>query len=445
MKKILIIGAGRSSTHLVEYLAKNATKQNWEITLADRDLSLAQERIKNLLQTKAVALDISNVDELEKNIQENTIVVSMLPARFHVQVAEICVRENKSLFTASYVSDELKKLDQKAKEKNILLMNELGLDPGIDHISALHIMEKLKHEGKKLLGFESFTGGLIAPESDNNPWNYKFTWNPRNVVLAGQGGVAKFIEQNEYKYIPYHRLFIRTETIEIPGYGLFEGYANRDSLKYRELYNLVNIPTIYRGTLRRKGFCKSWNTFVQLGMTDDSYILEGSKEMTHRSFTNSFLFYRPNDSVELKLQYYLDFDFDSDEMAKLEWLGLFSDEKIGMEKDATPAQILQKILEKKWTLEPEDKDMIVMWHKFVYLENGNEKQMNSYMICKGENTEKTAMSKTVGLPLAIGIKKYLTGELNFSGVHIPNHPEIYNPILKELESNGIVFNEEVVN
>jgi len=290
--------------------------------------------------------------------------------------------------------------------------------------------------------FESFTGGLIAPESDNNPWNYKFTWNPRNVVLAGQGSAAKFIQEGQYKYIPYNKLFRRTEVIEIEGYGKFEGYANRDSLKYRDVYNLQNIPTIYRGTLRRKGFSKSWNVFIEIGATDDSYILEGSKDMTKRDFINSFLPYNPTDSVELKLRHYLKIDQDDPIFEKLVWLGIFDKDRVDISEDVTPAQFLQKILEQKWQLDPDDKDMIVMWHKLVYKINGDFKEINSHMIAIGEDQTYTAMSNTVGLPLAICAKMMLNGTIALTGVQIPIKKEIYNPILTELENYGINFQEK---
>jgi saccharopine dehydrogenase-like NADP-dependent oxidoreductase len=313
----------------------------------------------------------------------------------------------------------------------------------MDHMSAKKILDDIEAKGGKMDCFESFTGGLVAPESDDNPWNYKFTWNPRNVVLAGQGGAAKFIQEKQYKYIPYHKLFRRTEIIEIDGFGSFEGYANRDSLKYRSIYQLDNIPTIYRGTLRRVGFCRAWNVFVQLGATDDSYILEGSENMTYREFINSFLAYSPYDSVEMKLRYYLNIEQDDYIWEKLVWLGIFSDKKVGL-KDATPAQILQKILEDKWTLAEDDKDMIVMWHKFIYELNGKKHELHSSMVYIGHDRTYTAMSDTVGLPVAICAKMILNGTIQIKGVQLPIVKEIYNPILDELEKLGMRFIEKEV-
>jgi saccharopine dehydrogenase-like NADP-dependent oxidoreductase len=319
----------------------------------------------------------------------------------------------------------------------------MGLDPGIDHMSAMQILDRIRSAGHELLGFESFTGGLVAPESDSNPWHYKFSWNPANVVRAGQEGPAKFIQEGKYKYIPYNRLFRRTEIIEIDKYGKFEGYANRDSLKYIEKYNLQGIPTIYRGTLRRPGFCRAWNVFVQLGATDDSYIMENTETMTHREFIDSFLYYSESDSVELKLYRYMHIDQDSFIIEKLKWLGIFDDTPVGI-KNATPAKILEHILDKKWKLEPDDKDMIVMWHKITYKEKDKTYPTNltSSLVVIGENMKNTAMAKTVGLPLAIATKLVLNGEIRIKGLCIPTMKEIYEPVLKELKDHGISFVEK---
>ena len=303
------------------------------------------------------------------------------------------------------------------------------------------MIDQVELNGGKIIGFESFTGGLVAPESDDNPWNYKFTWNPRNVVLAGQGGAAKFIKDGKYKYIPYHKLFRRTQIIDIEGFGKFEGYPNRDSLKYRSIYDLKNISTMYRGTLRRIGFCRAWNIFVQLGATDDSYIIEGSENMTNRDFINSFLKFNPADSVELKLRHYLRIEEDDYMWEKLVWLGIFEDKKIGL-KDASPAQILQKILNEKWSLKSSDKDMIVMWHKVSYEIKGLANELTSHMTYIGKDSIYTAMSDTVGLPLGIATKMLLNGSIKKRGVLMPIDKEIYEPVLSELKEYGIDFIEQ---
>ena len=304
----------------------------------------------------------------------------------------------------------------------------------------MRVLDQIRDQGHELTGFETFTGGLLAPEScTDNPWEYKFTWNPRNVVLAGQGTV-KFIQEGRYKYYPYHRLFRRTEVIQIPGYGYFEGYANRDSLKYLHVYGLEDIRTLYRGTLRRPGFCKAWDVFVQLGATDDTYQMEGVGQMSHRQFLNSFLSYDPHNSIELKLAHYMRQELNGMEMFKIKKLGLFSEELVGLEQ-GTPAQILEHILKKSWTIQPEDKDMIVMWHKFDFLDAGRPRQIQSHMVLKGKDSVRTAMAQTVGLPMGIAAKMILTGTITETGVHIPVKASIYQPILDELKTQGINFIE----
>ena len=443
MKKIVIFGAGRSSTSLIEYLLSIAEEQNLLITLLDYNEELAKSKINNHKFGEAHFIDANNPNERLKFIKESQLVISMLPAHMHLGIVKDAIHEKVHVITPSYVTEEIRSLNADAQNNDVLILNEMGLDPGIDHMSAKKIIDEIENNDGKLTGFESFTGGLVAPESDDNPWNYKFTWNPRNVVLAGQGGAAKFIQEGKYKYIPYNKLFRRTEIIEIEGYGKFEGYANRDSLRYRSVYGLNEIPTMYRGTLRKIGFCRAWNVFVQLGLTDDSYVIEGSENMTNRDFINSFLAYNPHDSVELKLRHYLGIEQDDYIWEKLVWLGLFEDKKIGL-KNATPAQILQKILQDKWSLREEDKDMIVMWHKFNFSQKGVDKEIRSHMVYIGKDTQFTAMSDTVGLPLGIAAKLLLSGKIKDRGVKLPIEREIYLPVLSELEQLGITFEEKEV-
>ncbi|MEC8606606.1 MAG: saccharopine dehydrogenase family protein [Bacteroidota bacterium] len=443
MKKIVIFGAGRSSTSLIEYLLSIAEEQNLLITLLDYNEELAKSKINNHKFGEAHFIDANNPNERLKFIKESQLVISMLPAHMHLGIVKDAIHEKVHVITPSYVTEEIRSLNADAQNNDVLILNEMGLDPGIDHMSAKKIIDEIEDNGGKLTGFESFTGGLVAPESDDNPWNYKFTWNPRNVVLAGQGGAAKFIQEGKYKYIPYNKLFRRTEIIEIEGYGKFEGYANRDSLRYRSVYGLNEIPTMYRGTLRKIGFCRAWNVFVQLGLTDDSYVIEGSENMTNRDFINSFLAYNPHDSVELKLRHYLGIEQDDYIWEKLVWLGLFEDKKIGL-KNATPAQILQKILQDKWSLREEDKDMIVMWHKFNFSQKGVDKEIRSHMVYIGKDNKFTAMSDTVGLPLGIAAKLLLSGKIKDRGVKLPIEREIYLPVLSELEQLGITFEEKEV-
>ena len=286
MRNILIIGAGRSASSLIQYLLNKSTQENLHLTIADISLELAQRKTNNHPNATAIALDITNESQRHAEIAKADIVISMLPAHLHIEVAKDCIIYKKHMVTASYVSDAMQELDAAAKENGLIFMNEIGLDPGIDHMSAMKVIEEIREKGGKIILFESFCGGLVAPESDNNLWNYKFTWAPRNVVLAGQGGAAKFIQEGKYKYIPYTKLFRRTEFLMVEGYGKFEGYANRDSLKYRSVYGLDDALTLYRGTIRRVGFSKAWNMFVQLGMTDDTYTMENSENMSFYPFTH---------------------------------------------------------------------------------------------------------------------------------------------------------------
>lgn len=442
MRNIALLGAGRSASSLINYLIEKAVEQDLMITIADREVGHLEDIVKGSDRVKEVVFDVFDDAARLALITSSDLIISMLPARFHIVVAKDCVSQKKNMITASYITDEMRALDEDAKAAGIMLLNEMGVDPGIDHMSAMRIIDKLRGEGADFLQFESFTGGLVAPESDNNPWGYKFTWNPRNVVLAGQGGAVKFIQEGRYKFIPYHMLFRRTEKLSVEGYGDFEGYANRDSLSYTSIYGLDSIPTMYRGTLRRPGFARAWDVFVKLGVTDDSYVLEDSETLTHRSFINKFLAYNAGDSVELKLMHYLKIDQDSDIMSKLEWLGIFTDEVVGL-KEATPAQVLQHILMKKWGLEPDDKDMIVMVHKFGFELNGKRKLITSSMVTIGDDQTYTAMAKTVGLPVGIGALMMLNGVIHKPGVHLPVTSDIYEPVLDELEKNGITFSESI--
>lgn len=441
MRNILIIGAGRSASSLIKYLLDKSEIENLHLTIGDLSLELAERKTNNHKNATAIALDIFDENQRKAEIQKADIVISMLPAHLHIEVAKDCVVYKKHMVTASYISDAMLELDAAAKENNLIFMNEIGLDPGIDHMSAMKVIDEIRDKGGKMILFESFCGGLVAPESDNNLWNYKFTWAPRNVVLAGQGGAAKFIQEGKYKYIPYNRLFRRTEFLEVEGYGRFEGYANRDSLKYRSVYGLDDVLTLYRGTIRKVGYSRAWNMFVQLGMTDDSYVIDDSETISYREFVNLFLPYHPTDSVEIKLRMQLGIEQDDVMWDKLVELDLFNKNKIVGLKNATPAQILEKILTDSWTLQPQDKDMIVMYHKFGYELNGEQKQIDSKMVCIGDDQTYTAMAKTVGLPVAMATLQILNGKITTPGVQLPIKEEVYLPILKELEEFGIHFKE----
>ncbi|KQC30957.1 saccharopine dehydrogenase family protein [Flagellimonas eckloniae] len=440
-RTILVFGAGKSTSYLLDYILKKSKEENLHLLIGDINPENISTSISSHKNCTVIALDIFNDDERRKAIVSASIVVSMLPPRLHIKIAEGCIHYKKHLVTASYISKEIQKLDNDARKSGLVFMNEIGLDPGIDHMSAMEVIDRIRNQGGKMLLFESFTGGLVAPEHDSNLWNYKFTWNPRNVVLAGQGGAAKFIQEGSYKYIPYQKLFRRTELLNIDGYGSFEVYPNRDSLKYRDAYGLQDVLTLYRGTMRRVGFSKAWQMFVLLGMTDDSYNIENSEGMSYRQFVNLFLPYSPTDSVELKLRHYLKIDQDDIKWGKLLELNLFDETKRIPLKNASPAQMLQYILEDNWTLEADEKDMIVMYHKFGYEIDGKKKQIDANMVVLGENQNYTAMAKTVGLPVAMAALQILNGKIKTPGVQIPIKSEVYRPILSELKQYGINFKE----
>jgi len=441
MQTILILGAGLSSTTLIKYFLDRG-QADWKVRVGDIQPDLAQSKVQGHPRGEAFRFDIYDRKQRLEEIRGSSIVISLLPARMHHLVAEACVELGRHMATASYLSPDIKALDEQARAKGIVLMNECGVDPGIDHMSAMQTIDQLRESGHELLAFESSTGGLVAPGYENNPWRYKFTWNPRNVVLAGKDG-ARFLHNGKFKYIPYHKVFSRIETIHVPELGEFEVYGNRDSLSYRETYGLDNLQTMFRGTIRRPGFCEAWDTFVQLGATDDSYIMDGTEDMSYRDFINSFMAYRIDIPVEEKLANYLDLDPDSAMMERLKWLGIFEDTKIGI-AGLSPARVLQKILEEKWPLDPGDKDMILMQHQFDYEREGARWKRFSTMVCMGQDSQHTAMSMTVGLPLAMVARRILEGSYQLKGVQLPIQPEIYKPVLKELEGYGIRFVEEEI-
>jgi saccharopine dehydrogenase-like NADP-dependent oxidoreductase len=441
MQTVLILGAGLSSPSLIRYFLEHSRHQ-WKIRVGDINLSQAVERVGGHPDGEAFQFDVEDAVQRKKEIERSRIVISLLPARMHHLVAECCVDLGTDMVTASYLSPAIQALDGQARKNGMVLMNECGVDPGIDHMSAMQMINRIREEGGELKAFESSTGGLVAPGYENNPWKYKFTWNPRNVVLAGHEG-ARFLHNGSFKYIPYHKVFRRIETIQVPGLGEFEVYGNRDSLIYRETYGLHNLETMFRGTIRRPGFCEAWDIFVQLGATDDTYVMEDTEHMTYRDFINSFMAYRTDIPVEDKLLNYLELDRDSDMMDRLRWLGIFENTRIGT-AGLTPAKILQQILEEKWKLEPNDKDMILMQHQFDFEKSGIRKKRYSTMVCIGEDMKHTAMSKTVGLPLAMVARRILEGSFLKKGVQLPIHPEIYNPVLEELKAYGIYFVEEEI-
>ncbi len=440
MKKILLLGAGRSSGSLIRYLLNQADNKDFTLRLGDKEKRFAEEKIKGHHRGVAFQFDIEDENQRNSEIKEADLVISLLPPALHFLAAKSCIEHCKNLVTASYISTEIAGLHETATKKGILFLNECGLDPGIDHMSAMQIITGLKKKGAAITSFRSYTGGLISPESIDNPWGYKFTWNPRNVILAGQG-TAKYIQGGKYHYIPYPRLFSESVKIEVEGFGKFDGYANRDSLQYRHHYGIDQIPTLLRGTLRHEGFCSAWQVFVTLGLTDDSFLVENSEQLTYRQFTEAFI--PPSVlgiDLEEKIAHYCKIDPDGHAMERIRSTGILEEKIIGL-RNVSPAQILQHLLEQKWIMKPEDKDMIVMQHQFLYELNGQEKKLTSSLVVKGENNAETAMAKTVGLPMGIAALLILEGKIKLKGVQLPVHEEIFEPVLAELERMGIHFTE----
>lgn len=439
MKSILIIGAGRSSSALIKYVLNTAQKENWFVTVADADPSLAEKKVNNHPCGRGTWLDVMKVNDRRELIGRADIVVSLLPAHLHLEVAHDCIKLKKHLITASYVSKELYRLGDEARNRELIFMGEMGLDPGIDHMSAMQKINEIKEKGGKITSFRSYTGGLIAPESDDNPWNYKFTWNPRNVVLAGQG-TAQYLENGKFRYLPYNRLFKEHWDLNIPGIGAFEAYANRDSLLYRNVYGLEGIPNILRGTIRNTGFCEAWNALIKIGLTDGSFPILDSGKISYHEFMEAYVGSNGGGSVKDRVANLIGEESDSPIMKKLTWLGLFRKKKIGL-PNATPALILEHLLLDKWKLKPGDMDMIIMHHEFEYQLKKEKRLLKSTLLLKGENEVETAMSKLVGLPMGIFVKLVVAGKINSTGVNIPVMREVYEPVLEELKQFGVNFVE----
>lgn len=432
--RILIIGAGRSSSALIKYCLNKSEELGWSITVADADPNAAAAQVGNHPRAHSAWLDVTKVNDRRELIGRADIVVSLLPAHLHLEVAQDCIRLKKHLITASYVSQELYRLGDEARDRELIFMGEMGLDPGIDHMTAMQRLNYIRALGGKITAFRSFTGGLIAPESNDNPWGYKFTWNPRNVVLAGQG-TAQYLEDEKLKFIPYQRLFQTLWDIEVPGYGKFEAYANRDSLLYRGQYGLDDIPTILRGTLRYPGFAAAWHALVKIGLTNADFPILESERISYHELMEA-LAPSGQGSVKDRIAQLLRIDPNGEVMARLTWIGLFRKKKIKL-RDATPALILENLLLEKWKLSPGDKDLIVMQHQIDYELGGKTFRDVSNLTLKGENATDTAMARLVGLPMGIFARLISEGKIKATGVHIPTMKEVYEPVLEEMKDYGM--------
>ncbi|HWK06695.1 MAG TPA: saccharopine dehydrogenase C-terminal domain-containing protein [Puia sp.] len=435
MKKILLFGAGKSATCLIRYLIRETALRGWQLVVAENNLVLAQSKIGNAPRATAVALQVEDEPERENLIREADIVISLLPPALHFLVAVSCVKWSKDLLTASYLDDNLKALEPALLEKGLLFIGEMGLDPGIDHMSAMQLIHRIRQKKGRVHSFRSHTGGLIAPESDNNPWHYKISWNPRNVVLAGSAG-ARYKENAQIVTRGYADLFGNCEEVAIDGIKKnLSWYPNRDSLSYIPVYGLEEAETFIRTTLRYPGFCQGWKNIVQAGLTDDKTRLPGTEDHPGKSDATA-------DPLTVAAWSAPILPFvNADNREQLEFLGLFDKTPIPAGAQVS-ADILQHLLETRLAMEPQDKDMIVMLHEIAYTVNGVPHQETSSLIVIGEDPLHTAMAKTVGLPLGIAAKLILEGKMQgLTGLHIPILPEIYEPVLAELAEEGIRFVE----
>jgi len=430
---ILVFGAGKSATVLIDYLKRETRTRNWQLTVADADHNVVLQKLGSESHTHAVQIDILHAEKRRALIASADVVISLMPPALHYHVALDCLALRKHLLTASYVDEKIKALQSEIAEKGILFLCEMGLDPGIDHMSAMQLIHRIKSQGGRIHTFKSHCGGLVAPESDNNPWHYKISWNPRNVVLAGKAG-AVFLKDGKEQEIAYDQLFHQSGLVEIPAIGSLAYYANRDSLSYIDKYALQSCTEFIRTTLRYPDFCKGWAAIVDLKLTDESqtYATDG---MTMQDFLQSHIQYHQLPISVTRLS--------DDPLIQnmLLSLGLNSSELLINKGMCSAADILQWRMESSWILEPHDKDMIVMLHEIDYELNGQQKSIKSSLVVKGEDHLRTAMAKTVGLPL--GIAAILIGENSLSekGLHIPIIPSIYTPVLTMLEKEGIIFHE----
>ena len=424
MKTIVLIGAGKSATVLIDYLIAEAETNNWKFIIADSNREQILLKTNNSRYAEAVQLDVTNEDQRSKLIQKAHVVISMMPPALHFLVAKDCVEYRKHLLTASYLDDKMKSLRDEISNRKLLFIAEMGLDPGIDHMSAMKIIDEIKAKGGKITSFKSHCGGLVAPESDDNPWHYKISWNPRNIVMAGQSG-AVYKENNETKTIAYHDLFDCSNGIVFDGLNDLAYYPNRDSLSYIPTYKLPDTATFLRTTLRHKDFFKGWNAVVHAGLTNDTDTIN-TAGLTYSTWSANILPFVTADNKQM-----------------LEYLGLFDETSVPAAAK-TSADILQFLVETKLRMEPMDKDMIVMLHEFEYELEGKANSLKSCLVVKGEDSLRTAMAKTVGLPLGIAAKLILNETIKLKGLHIPTVKDIYEPVLNELEAAGIKFAESAI-
>ena len=442
-KVILVLGAGRSSSSLIAHLLGQSEGEGWEIHVGDLDLAAAQSKVEGHPNGRAFQMSSSDTTDRDARIASADLVISMLPAFMHPEVASVAIEAEVHVLTPSYVSEDMQALDVRAKEKGVLVLNELGLDPGIDHMSAMQVIDEIREAGGTMVSFASYCGGLVAPASDDNPWHYKLSWNPRNVVLAGQGGAATFLDRGRVRVVPPHKTFQALTPVEVGG-RRYDGYPNRDSLGYQELYGLQGIPSLVRGTLRGEGYCQAWDVLVQLGMVRDDVRLTWPAGTTWASWTRTFLPAHLDAFQDVREAVARGTGAADEALDKMAWLGLFDDHKGPEGLEGTPAQIVEALVTVKWVLGADDRDMIVMWHKFEYDLQGVRKAKTSSLSLEGKDSTFTAMSDTVGLPMALAVKPMLEGDFGTTGVDVPMSRTYYEPLLAGLAGLGIVFEEREI-
>lgn len=436
MKNVLICGAGMSATNLISYMLEHSEEYDWNVIVGDINIETARRKINGHPRGKAVYFDCYDDELMEQYIKDADMVISLLPPGMHSAAAKIALRHNAHVVTASYASQEMMDMHEDAEARGLTFLNELGADPGIDHMNGMRSIDKIRDKEGELLAFTSYCGSLIAPESLDNPWNYKFTWSPMNVVTAGSSG-ASYYKDHKIHCIPYSRLFTDQEEIIIPDFRTFEAYENRDSVTYRKKYGLDDIPTMIRATLRYPGFCKAWNLLVKLGLTANNYQILGSENMTYRQWVESFL-PETDLSLEDNLSGVLGISRDGCLYKQLLWTELLSNRPV-TRKNGTPAEILLDLLQDKLRFKHGDTDMLVFYERIEYKLNQELYEHVSYMVTKGIDHWHTAISRTVGLPAAIGAKLILNGQIKSRGVLYPWAKEVYEPVLNELEELGIAY------
>lgn len=438
MKKVLVFGAGKSAYYTIHYLLENASKLDLQVTVADSSVHNLNICTSDFPQAQTNIIDVFDIEARQKLVAEHDLIISLLPAHFHIFLAKDCLAFGKNLLTPSYITPELEAMNAEVEAKGLIFLNELGLDPGIDHLSVMKITDQLKSENAEIYSFKSFCGGLVAEESATNPWNYKFSWNPYNVIRAGQDG-GSCIKNGKLKFLPYWRLFEEAEKV-YGGENSFEMYLNRNSLRYQDIYGLHNLQNFIRGTLRIPGFSSKWDLLVKTGLTSDKVKVETTPGMRWIDFLDIFLDGNGN-SIEDKFKDLRHASLSKEDKEALEWL--FNKAKLPNVYSISPADALQMLLEEKWKMQAEDQDRVVMIHEFQYKKEGQSYNLQSYLDINGENALHTAMAKTVGLPLALAAEIILKGQIKRTGILLPIYPEIYNPILEKLETFGIAFKEKI--